>query len=64
MADEIVILYTALTATLTLASLLFQLYGTIATEMAANTRKLAEHHRDALFDVDMARKKITRIKRR
>ena len=44
MADEIVVIYTALTCTLTFAALLFQLYGMIAADMATNTRRLQALH--------------------
>ena len=46
---------------LTLANLLFQLYGLIAVEAASNLRRLHELHQDALLEASLARKRYAQF---
>ena len=49
MGDEIIAIYSALTCTLTLASLLIQLSTVVAVEKRDRLRRLYELHQDAIL---------------
>ncbi len=64
MADNFIVMYSALSATLAFASILFQLAAFIAETAETHLQKLRELHYDAVIEADLARKRYNRIKRR
>ena len=64
MDEQVVILHSALTCTLTMVTLFMELASIIAVDMQCKLHHLWHLQKDSILATDLARKRYNRLKRR